>query len=187
MVIFPLISAQTTTQGFYAQNAQVNISQTCAPCTFITLEKVKLPDGQDLFIIQNMTNNGSSYDLPFNSTNQIGQYIVTTCGNPNGLVCVNFDFFVNPSGNRDDNLWTNFIILFFLSFVSFVVGIKFGTDQPMYSYLSAFMLFSVGVYSIIYGFGGYQNILTTAFALINWGLGLFFLVQPWFTGKRWDF
>lgn len=177
--------------GTFKTGSQVELYQSCPTCTFVNVTSIKLTDGTIQQINQFMTKNGSDYFFTFNDTSEVGEYFYTTVGDKNTvLLSETICFNINPTGDVDDNLWTNFIIIFILTFMSFTGVAVFGggkNENSMFYYLAAFMLFIIGIFTNFQGFGGYQNVLTQAYAIIIWGCGLFFLTFPWLNGKEWQF
>lgn len=97
--VIPLCAAQVQTLGTFTVNQDINLSQVCATCTYVNLQKVKLPDSSEIFINTNMTKEGQTYYYTFSNTAQLGQYIVTTCGDLAGqLQCTNYDLYVTSNG-----------------------------------------------------------------------------------------
>ncbi len=192
----------TTTPRFYAKQGQgIQVYDTCTfdgftcdvsyNCTFTILE----PD-QSIIVNQGATDHVGDlylYNLTGAQTYKIGLYEVASyCINGTNAGAAIFYYQVNPTGNQFDNLWMNFVIIFFLSAGSIVVALSVGRadkfkDNQLFYYLAAFLLFCIGVYVIITGFGGYDNLMTKAFGYIVWGLGLYFLTKPWFAGGKWNF
>jgi len=192
ILLFPLIDAVDVSPesflGTFKQNSQIELRQTCDTCTFVNLSSVQFPDGSISNSNEVMTKNGQTYNLSFSATNLIGGYFYTVCGDKDGgFKCEDIAFEINPSGNKFDNLWMNFLLLFGLSIAAFAMIFSFASNKhTVFYYMGAFLLLSIGVYSIIFGFGGYQNLLTEAFAYISLFLGLLFLTRPWFEGTTWQ-
>lgn len=193
----PVLAQGCASPGFMGtlQTGQnVVITETCPTCNFINIT-IKNEHSEIIISNQPMTliNGTFTYILSGNYTKGIGTFFIEGFSNLDLPVKACFD--TNPTGTLFDNLWMNFLIVFLLSSGSFVLvgffnesrsAIRHGTENNfVYYYLGSFMLISIGVYVIISGFGGYENILTTAFGYINWGAGLFFLTRPFFVGGKW--
>lgn len=179
--------------GTFAINKNVIITQTCPTCNFLNIT-IKDPSSNIIksSIEMTLSNGTFNYNLPANNVNKIGTYFVEGFSNLDEpfISC----FQVNQSGIEFDNLWMNFIIIFLFSFASFALiytfnesrqTIKGGNDNFIYYYLGSFMLFILGTYTLIFGFGGYITLITEGVGYILWGSGLFFMTKPYFSGGDW--
>lgn len=199
LLVNPVLAQGCELSGFmgtFKQGQEILITETCPTCSFINIT-IKDPNSNILVTNQDMSlSNGIfSYTLIGNLTKQAGTYSLEGFSNLDIPVKACFD--VNPTGTEDDNLWFNFWMLFILASASFTLIYFFNESRNtikqvdsayVYYYLGAFMLFSVGIYTLIFGFGGgYKNLLTEAFGMIIWGSALFFLTRPYFTGGKWTF
>jgi len=101
-IFLPIVNAQiqTLTENHPA-GEDITLSQVCATCTFVNLQKVKFPNSTELYINTNMTKQGQTYYYLFSDTDAIGQYIITTCGDLSGVLqCANYDFFTTTNGEK---------------------------------------------------------------------------------------
>lgn len=180
--------------GTFEKSQNVTITETCPTCDFITIT-VKSPSSTILVSNNNMTlvNGVFQFNLSGSSANFIGTYFVEGFSNLDDPFIACFD--VNQTGIEFDNLWMNFLIIFLLSFGAFTLiyvfnesrsAINHGDGNFIYYYLGAFMLFSIGIYTLLFGFGGYITLLTEALGWVVWGSGLFFLTRPYFVGGKWQ-
>lgn len=185
--------AQDGFMGRTSVNAPIILTQTCPTCTFINIT-IRSPTTQPLVTNVPMTLTGGTYFYTVNSTNtsEIGTYFVDGYSNLDDPFVGCFE--ISLTGFEFDNLWMNFLIIFLLTGGSFSLIYIFNESRSsiqgkdgnfIYYYLGAFMLFSIGVMTIISGFGGYQTLLTQAVGYIVWGSGLFFMTKPYFTGGKW--
>lgn len=192
----PLISANIeclSNLGTFEQDSQIELFQSCPTCSFVNITSIKLTDGTITNINQLMTQQGSSYSFVFNNTSEVGEYFYTTVGDKNGnLLSETICFNVTPTGNSDDTLWFNMIFIILLILGSLWTVNEYGEkskeeDNQIYYYLAAFLLMVIGVITYFFGLAGYITLITQALSLIVWGLGFFFMVKPWATGREWHF
>lgn len=199
-LLVTLTSAQTCPSdgfmGIVAVDKDVVITQVCPTCTFITISAIKEPVTSIVIVSnQNMTLANGSFSFTLNNSlvTKTGTYFVEGFSNLDEpfISC----FVVNPSGSEFDNLWFNFIMIFLLGAGAFSLIYVFNESKQtiesedgnfIYYYLGAFMLFSLGTYTLIFGFGGYNTLITSALGFILWGSGVFFLTKPYFTGGKWE-
>lgn len=179
--------------GTFASGTDVEFIQSCPSCTFINVS-VTGPAGT-VSKNQPMTLDGGVFNFTVsgNSTrNQNGLFYIQGFSNLNEPFVACFQ--VNQSGIEFDNLWVNFLIIFLLSAGGFALIFTFnesrqnifgGESNYVYYYLGSFLFFSIGTYTILFGFGGYKTILTEAVGWIAWGSGLYFLTKPYFIGGKW--
>jgi len=181
--------------GTAAVNSNITVTQTCPTCTFINISSVKEPVTSNVIIsgVEMTLSNGSyRYELDGSYTDTPGIYFVEGYSNLDDpfISC----FQITQSGVEFDNMWMNFIIIFLLSGGSFVLIYQFNESRStirgqdgnfIYYYLGAFMFFILGIYTLIFGFGGYKTLITQGLGYILWGSGLFFLTKPFYTGGSW--
>lgn len=141
-IVIPLSVAQVQTLGTFAVDSDINLSQVCATCTYVNLQKVKFPDSSESYINTNMTKQGFTYYYTFSDTSQYGQYIVTTCGDLSGtLQCANYDFFVTSNGEEFSSSQALVLIpLMGLVALLFAIGFTFSKEKwkmKSFFYLSA--------------------------------------------------
>lgn len=93
------VMADVQTLGTFKQGECVELSTICADCTYVNLTTVILPNSTVLSYHTNMTKSGTSFTYSFCNTNQLGEYIYNTLGDPEGTDTVQpVDFTVTPSG-----------------------------------------------------------------------------------------
>ncbi len=158
LIIMPLMSAQVQTLGTFASNTDINLTQTCASCTYVTLVSIQYPDSSNTIINANMTKVGSFYYYTFSDTSQYGQYIVTTCGDLLGsFECANYDFYVTSNGQRfDSSQALSLIPMMGLVALLFFVGWSFSAEKwkvKSFFFASSMLLCLVIVNSVLIMFG----------------------------------
>ncbi len=180
--------------GTFPIGQNITVTQVCPTCSFITIS-IKNPASTAVVSGQNMTlaQGVFSYELSSSSVDRVGTYFVEGFANLDEPFVSCFE--VNQSGIQFDNLWMNFLIIFLLGFASYSLiyvfnesrqTIKGGDGNFVYYYLGAFMLFILGTYTLIFGFGGYVTLVTQGVGYILWGSGLFFMTKPYFSGGKWQ-
>jgi hypothetical protein len=129
--VIPLSIAQVQTLGTFAQNNDINLSQVCATCTYVNLQKVKFPDSSESYINSNMTKQGQTFYYTFSDTSQLGQYIVTTCGDLAGVLqCTNYDFHVTSNGETFSNSQPLALMpMAVLVLILFAIGFTFSKEK----------------------------------------------------------
>lgn len=197
LLLVGTVSAQTCADagfiGTYKKGQAIVFTQTCPTCTFINIS-LQSPSSAVLFENQEMTLSGGIFSFSIGSGNisTLGLYYVQGYSNLDDPFVACFE--VNDSGIQGDNLLMNFLIIFLFTVASFWMIFAFNESRNtidradgnfVYYYLGAFMLFSVGIYTILFGFAGYKNLLTEAFGWITWGSGLFFITRPYYVGGKW--
>ena len=122
--LLSLVSAQVQSLPQQEQGECIELPQVCADCTYVNMSSVKLPNSTTLIINEGMTQNGPDFSYTFCNTTLTGDYIATTCGDPDETyTCVSYDFEITPNGDRLDiqdalfylGLLTIFLIFFFVS------------------------------------------------------------------------
>lgn len=166
------------------QNTCVELVQTCANCSgTVNLTAVFYPQSNGTIIYPNviMTQNQNNYNYTFCDTNEIGVYIYSTLGFPNGIpdtasVC----FEVTPLG---DNLSGSqsalyFIPLFVFGFLVFFLGHRFFVSPTITSKSIYFLLTIIfGLLPLTYSiYNLTNNYLSAQEFLIN-VLYYFFMIQ----------
>lgn len=152
----------------------VNILQTCDNCTYVNLTTVNYPT-QIYTLGKYMQKNGENYNYTFCNTNEIGTYIITTCGDVNGIkTCVDYDFEVTPNGFINNPTFSFLILILSLGFV--VLGL-WKEDVPI-TMMGDFGLYFFGIYTLFYGINGMKDSVTT------WGLGIIVLGIAFYISVR---
>ena len=150
-------------------NQEYMLVQTCDNCTYINVTKIRYPNQSETYpnVRMSQTVNGN-YNYSFTPT-VIGDYIVTTCGNPDGYyTCDSYDFTISTTGND----FYSMIPLFLLLCGSFILALGLYFREPFLGVPSGIMLTISGVYFIIYGLGVIQNVYTQAIGFTSLLLGL---------------
>lgn len=163
--------AEVITLGTFKQNTNIPLTQVCDNCTYVNLTQIQLP-GNNGFLTLNalMTKNGQNYNYTFTSTDKLGDYIYTTCGDPDGvLTCESVGFKVTPSGSA--NILGLFIIviatIYGIAFIGF-----FGRNEWI-SVLGGLGLITLGLFTLNNGIDIFRNTITDVFSWTTIGLGSF--------------
>lgn len=116
--LLPVAYSEVQTLPTTKINTCIELAQTCANCTYVNLTIVKYPNTTSIIIGKLMNRNGVNYKYNFCDTSQIGDYVVTTCGDVDGvLTCVNYDFNSGAIFGLPE-------ILIYLLFLSICLGIS---------------------------------------------------------------
>lgn len=195
LFFFPLISGEIATLGIFKQFDPINLPQTCDNCTYVNLTRVQFPNASILFIGQNMQKIGTDYNFTFIQTLALGNYIITTCGDPNGVItCANYNFEISVTGTNQSTAQGIFyfillgisILFLFLILIGAIYmpadkkrnsdGIIIGMNEKKYIKLSLWFLSYLGIiwidwlcWNISEGFLN-VNIGTGMFKTIFWSL-----------------
>jgi len=103
------------------------IPQSHSNATIINITKIRYPDDtEDYTMIAMNTTNGYNFYYDFCNTSQVGDYIVTTCGDGDGVItCMDFDFPVTPNGKASDVQTALIQILIIIFFIGLIFGVYF--------------------------------------------------------------
>lgn len=153
------------------QSECIQLPQECADCTYVKLTTITLPDLSQISIQKDMTQNGTSFNYTFCSTEKTGSYSYCTKGDVGGTdtsACKDFD--ITPSGNQGNSAYIVFIIFIILIvYIITFVGIKL--EVVWITVLGGMLMIFLGVYMINNGIIIYRDDLTLYFAYITSFLG----------------
>ena len=124
-----LISGEQQTLKGIKQGECATIPQSHPNATSINITKIRFPnDTENYTVIPMITDNGFNFYYNFCNTTQVGEYVVTTCGNGDGVItCMDFDFPVTLSG-EDRNMTViiaDIFIILAISLLIFVLHSKY--------------------------------------------------------------
>jgi len=129
--IFLLAGASALdSQGTFKQNDCVNISQTCATCTYVNISSISNKDDSNLISNVAMTSFGNGeWRYEFCNTSTLGRYDVKGIGDVNGVdtsFAVYFDITYNGDSISSSQATLYAVLLFVLIFVFVItiLGIK---------------------------------------------------------------
>ena len=135
------VTAQIQTLPTQDSDSCVDLPQVCSTCTYVNVSSIKPPLSPKFYIDEEMTKVGPDFNYTFCNTSELGWYIVTTCGDKDGVFsCSSFDFEVR-NGGRVFTLSETLIYSLFLLFcvvmiyysIKLTVKNPFGKD-PLNSY-----------------------------------------------------
>lgn len=94
----------------------MEIIQSHPNATSINITKISIPSvGNSYNIIPMSTSNNINYYYNFCNTSYIGKYVVTTCGNGDGIItCMDYGFWVKPNGEDFTSVEISIYIFFLL-------------------------------------------------------------------------
>jgi len=103
LISLPLVSSMGFSNinlGGVKKNDCVIIIQTCDNCTYVNLTRVTINNKNISYPNLQMTSPvQGNYNYSYCNNGELGNYIVTTCGNSNGgYTCDNFNYVVTNSG-----------------------------------------------------------------------------------------
>jgi len=129
MIIFSLslVVGEQQTLDPVEKGECATIPQSHPNATNINITKIRYPDDTENYTVIPMnTDNGYNFYYNFCNTSQVGDYVVTTCGNGDGeITCMDFDFPVTPNG-KESNIQTAMIqILIIIFFIGLIAGVYF--------------------------------------------------------------
>ncbi len=99
LIILPLVTSMSSIPPS-EQNKDISLIQVCDNCTFVNVTTVRLPNTTIVNINGNMTEFQNTYNFTFGTTELLGTYIYTTCGDPDGIfTCESSDFVITATGS----------------------------------------------------------------------------------------
>lgn len=134
--LFNNSSAAIERIGPFRTGQIVTLTQTCDNCTFVNITRVTYPNSTQQYVnlIMNQPIKGN-FNQSFSTTQSNGDYIATTCGDPDGTyMCDDYYFTVNPLGKTlseaQARLYTTIIIISFIFLlICFAIGIYLPTTN----------------------------------------------------------
>lgn len=160
----------------FKQGTNINLSQVCDSCSYVTLSSITYPNSSKLYIDTNMTKTGINYDYSF-YTGTLGLHYYSVLGDKDGTTTSeNFCFLVTPSGNSGSEWSIFFIILFVICYGIGFVG--FFGKHPLISFIGGILMILLGIYIVNNGIIIYRNQLTVALSYITLGIGFLFMLVP---------
>lgn len=118
IILIQSATAEVQTLGYFKQNSEVLLQQSCDNCSFVNISYVALPNTTYILSEQAMTKSGYSYSytLISNYTQEFGRYIVCTYGDLDGEITSDcYDFYINSMGRPEPA--GSIIVLFVISFL----------------------------------------------------------------------
>ena len=176
LILVPASLAEIESIGPFKQHDCVKLPQTCSNCTFTNLSKIQYPDSTISIYNSVMTKDSSEFNYTFCNTSQIGNYIITTCSDVDGiLTCVSYTLNITPTGGDRINSLGIFIILVIISIAILIIAMVF--QNGYIGFISGCLFLVTGVYTMIYGLGNLSDTWTRAVAYVILGIGLIFCVS----------
>ena len=124
---FSLVVAEQHTLKPVTKGECATIPQSHPNATSINITKIRYPDDTENYTVIPMnTTNGYNFYYNFCNTSQVGDYIITTCGDGDGVTtCMDFDFPVTAYGNMESEASAIIYSLLLLFLVGLVIGLVF--------------------------------------------------------------
>jgi hypothetical protein len=140
IILISLVSASVAT---YKLGEDVNLVQTCASCSAITITSVLSPNGTLLLnnVVMTKTGDHYNYTLSSNLATEEGTYKVSGIGDPNSIDTVwSYDFDMNNRGIESDAFWILRIIIWLLLYplIFFIFIIR--TKVPLFNFIGYFFI-----------------------------------------------
>ncbi len=113
-------SLTSSSLGTFPLNSSVELYQNCENCTFVNISSVKLPNSTIFLFNRNMVKSAQDYTFLFNTTDLLGEYFYSVCGDKDGdLECEDIQFFITKTGFEEttSNSILHFILIIFVSFI----------------------------------------------------------------------
>ncbi|GAG86202.1 unnamed protein product, partial [marine sediment metagenome] len=87
--------------GVFQQDDAVELLQICDNCSYINLTTIQLPNSTINNIGINMSNVHTTYNYTLSQTDLLGNYVYTTCGDPDGIfTCESVSFEITTTGEK---------------------------------------------------------------------------------------
>lgn len=156
--------------GKFKAGETVVLSQTASNATFVNVTRVIYPNSQQQFINAQMSEPvEGNFNYSYTDTTRLGDYIVTTCGDPDGIYsCIDYKFKITSSGNELSITIVIFLLL--TGFGLLFIGAQY--KMPIMGFASGALLTVAGVYLIIYGLGEVADLYTRGLGFVSLFLGI---------------
>jgi len=170
MFLISFASASLDSLVTFKQNQCVNISQTCASCSYVNISSISNSNNSNLVSNVAMTYFGNGeWRYEFCNTSYLGRYDVRGVGDINGVDETFATYFYVKSSND-----FVFLLILILAFVFF--GLALLTKLPPLGFISSLLFTLGGVYLMIYGFNGAKDLYVHAAAISIIGIGFIFMM-----------
>ena len=164
-----LAAAEIETLGTFKLNECIELRQSCSNCTYVNITSVTYPDSSLAIGETEMTALGTNYNYTFCLANQIGEYIVNTKGDIDGIeTVVAYDFYVTSTGSNKTSLLPIFLLIG--GYILLVLALF--NKEYILGFASGTLLCIGGVYLLIYGLGDFNNLYTNALGYVSLFLGI---------------
>lgn len=173
LFVIPQLSALES-QPTIKQGECINISQTCASCSYVNISSISNRDNSNLILNQEMVGIGNGeWRYEFCDTNFLGRYDVKGKGDINGIdESFATDFYVTPSGESGtENIIFFLIILILLYTLTLLLFFKREIELAPFVVLTGSALGTLGLYMIRNGIIIYRDYFTNYLSYITMFLG----------------
>jgi hypothetical protein len=175
-LILPIVRAEVQSLPSQKLGDCISVLQTCSNCTYVNLDSIAYPNTTKVYLDTPMNKSGYGYSLPFCDTSILGKYILTTCGDPDGVVtCVNYDVEVTSTGASSE-LMINIIFFIFLLLAIGLLIFAYAKGDVIFLFFAGIMFIVCGVYLFTNNLIFLPTILNTVLCWILWGLGAYFFI-----------
>lgn len=154
----PIISAEIQTLGTAKQNVCIDLKQSYYNSTFTNITGIQYPNKTSLAVNYKMTrDNFGNYNYTFCGTQDLGEYIVTTTTDVDGInTNVQYNFQITPTGDNNN-------LGFYIMITIIIIGILiFGvaTRNIPITLIGGMITMAWGVYIGFNGFDVFKNSAT---------------------------
>ena len=185
--LITLASASLTDFETIAQNDCINISQTCATCTYVNISSVSTRENSNLISNVEMTSFGNSeWRYEFCNTSYLGRYDVKGQGDINGVdSSFAVKFYTTTTGIEEKSFFLNPILIFLTLFALTFIILGIVLKLPALGFIGSILFILSGMYVMIYGFGDVINLYTQGVAMALLGLGFIFMFSSAYEWFKW--
>ncbi len=176
ILLISLSSASLESLGSFKQNECMNISQTCASCSYTNISSVGTNVDSNLISNIAMTDYGNGeWRTSFCNTEVLGRYDVKGIGDVNGVdTSFAFTFEVTPNGFINSIGFYVLILILSLGIVIFGLFLRDG----IITILGSLGLYFLGLYILFFGLVGMKDtVYTWAIGLIILGLAFYISIK----------
>jgi hypothetical protein len=169
----PQLSALNT-QPTVKQGECINISQTCASCSYVNISSITNREDSNLILNQPMSGIGNGeWRYEFCNTTFLGRYDVKGQGDINGVdESFATDFYVTPSGESGtENIVFFLIILVLLYTLTLLLFFRRDIELAPFVVLTGSALGTLGLYMIRNGIVVYRDYFTNYLSYVTMFLG----------------
>ncbi len=142
VLLLPMVMA-ISSLGVFQQNDNIELLQVCDNCSSVNLTTIQFPNSTILEVNIIMTPVQTTYNYTFETTDLLGQYIYTTCGNPDGtFVCESVSLEVTTTGEKV-SLSNSIIVIVFLLIAGGFMYLGSVFEKEKWIVKTAFHLFAI--------------------------------------------
>jgi hypothetical protein len=160
LCVLPVVTAeqQIAKLGTFKQGECVQLMQTCANCTYVSISSVLYPNSTIALGDTSMSKSGIEYTYSFCSTNVTGSYIVNGYGDIDGVVDIfSYTFEVTPLGTSQAG--DAFTIFIWILFIITVIGLMI----TLFLSIAKLATGSETIYGVLLSWGFYVLLIVVSY------------------------